>query len=247
MAKRGRQPQPCPDPHELRVAYAFDQRLVVVARQMDSNPKTVRRWLAELGIAVPPPKKIRPRGVTPPYVKVATLSSGRRKAPKLYMVWDGMWSRCVYPRAKSYNRYGGRGIYVCPEWNDYDAFRKWAIAAGFRKGLSLDRIDSDGNYEPGNCRWTSAAEQQWTTCRTIHLTHNGVTKSLPEWADELGMPRETLRTRRSNGWTDEQILTTPILARGHMRPGIPHKPRGRAALKAKRLLSQSSAISSPKE
>ena len=162
------------------------------------------------------------------WMRIAYLSRGR-KACKLYIVWDGMWARCINPRANSYHTYGGKGVRVCLDWEDYGNFRAWAIANGFRKGLTLDRKDSAGDYEPNNCRWTTPAEQQWNTCRTIHLTLNGITKPLPQWSDELGISRELLRARRSSGWTDEQILTTPVLGRGHVRAGVKHKPRGRHA------------------
>lgn len=236
--KRGRKNVPCPEYLALRAAYERDPRPAVIARAIGANVKQVRRWLGEIGIELPPRKKLRPRGETPRYVRLANLANGGRKACRLYMVWDGMWSRCLYPRAKCYDRYGGRGIKVCDEWREYDTFRAWAIAHGFRKGLSLDRINTDGNYEPLNCRWLPMSRQQWSGSRTIHLTLNGVTKPLPQWADELDMPRETLRTRRSNGWTDEQILTTP---KGATRIGYVPKPRGR------RPRVQFSAGSSSKE
>lgn len=123
---------------------------------------------------------------------------------------------------------------MCLDWEDYGNFRAWAVANGFRKGLTLDRIDSDGNYEPSNCRWTDAKQQQWTTCRTIHLSHNGVTRPLPQWAALMGVTADFLRSRHTHGWTDEEIITTP---KGELRPGM---LRGRAATKAKLLRSLSS-------
>ena len=72
-----------------------------------------------------------------------------------------MKGRCNRPTATSYKYYGGRGISVCEEWeNDFAAFRDWALANGYQEGLSIDRIDVNGNYCPGNCRWITMAEQQ---------------------------------------------------------------------------------------
>ena len=78
---------------------------------------------------------------------------------RLYRVWGDMRSRCRNPNHRAYKYYGGRGITICAEWDDYTAFRDWAFAHGYREGLTIDRINNDGNYEPGNCRWITMAEQ----------------------------------------------------------------------------------------
>ena len=84
---------------------------------------------------------------------------GRWRACRLYGAWRAMRYRCLNSNAEHYKNYGGRGVSICPEWSDYAVFRQWAIANGYRKGLSLDRKDNDGNYEPNNCRWATAAQQ----------------------------------------------------------------------------------------
>jgi len=78
---------------------------------------------------------------------------------KLYKVWETMRERCTSPKNNSYKNYGGRGISVCPEWQDYTNFRDWALSNGYKEGLSIDRINNDGNYEPSNCRWATSKEQ----------------------------------------------------------------------------------------
>ena len=79
---------------------------------------------------------------------------------KLYSVWNSMRCRCNNIGDNSFSRYGGRGISICPEWNNsFIAFYQWAIANGYKEGLSIDRINNDGNYEPSNCRWATVKEQ----------------------------------------------------------------------------------------
>lgn len=90
---------------------------------------------------------------------------------RLYRTWQSIKRRCLNPNAKDYLHYGGRGITVCDEWRDsYTAFKTWANANGYQQDLTIDRIDSSGNYEPNNCRWATKSVQSRNTKR-IHK-HN---------------------------------------------------------------------------
>lgn len=89
---------------------------------------------------------------------------------RLYSVWRNMLNRCENATDQNYQNYGGRGITVCPEWHDSVIFRKWAIESGWQDGLTLDRINCDGNYEPANCRWVTALMQANNRRNNIFVT-----------------------------------------------------------------------------
>ena len=97
--------------------------------------------------------------------KIARINGKSRqgvvKHPRLYRQWYAMRRRCYDPKFICYPYYGAKGIKVCDEWRTcYETFQTWALAHGWKKNLTLDRIDCKGNYEPANCRWLTLAEQQ---------------------------------------------------------------------------------------
>jgi len=121
--------------------------------------------------------------------------------------------RCGNKNASRYKNYGGRGIKVCPEWRkDFVVFMDWALNNGYKKGLSIDRIDNDGNYEPSNCRWATVKQQNRNARFNRHIAINGVTKSLCEWAEVAGISRKTLQWRVNNGWHPGCLLNKPKAA-----------------------------------
>lgn len=131
---------------------------------------------------------------------------------KLHNVWGSMKRRCYNKNVSRYENYGGKGIKVCDEWQEFLPFYEWAIANGYQEGLTIERIDVNGNYEPSNCTWITMEEQAKNKTNTTFLTYKGVTKRLVEWAKEYNIDRNNLRTRIFKcGWDIEKALTTPLI------------------------------------
>lgn len=123
-----------------------------------------------------------------------------------YAVWSAMKQRCNHPLNESYKNYGGRGIKVCDRWNE--SFTNFITDMGIRpsKSHSLDRIDNNGSYEPGNCRWATRDIQNNNTRFNRHITYKGETKNITQWALELGIRPVLISQRLSRGWGEEKSL-----------------------------------------
>jgi hypothetical protein len=129
---------------------------------------------------------------------------------RLYQIWSNMKARCYRENCKEYKWYGAKGIKICNEWkNDFSAFKSWALSNGYSENLTIDRITSSGDYEPSNCRWVDWKTQQNNRSSNRYYTHNGVTKTMAEWAREYGIPESNLITRLKKGWAFEEALTKP--------------------------------------
>lgn len=136
----------------------------------------------------------------------------------LYKTWLSMRGRCANAAQADYARYGGRGITVCARWDDFEAFRD-DVGPRPSPAHSLDRIDNNGNYEPGNVRWATAAEQGRNKRNNVRLSLNGETLLLAEWEARTGISAKILDHRIRRGWSAERALTqTP----SHSRRNIPH-------------------------
>lgn len=136
------------------------------------------------------------------------------KTPE-YRVWLAMRQRCSNPNTTKWHLYGGRGITVCERWDK--SFQAWIDDMGPRpEGHSIERVDGDGNYEPGNCIWAPIKSQNRNTARNRFLTHAGETLTVAEWAERMGVGYSALSNRIRDGWSVEDALTIPV-ARGAAR------------------------------
>ena len=140
------------------------------------------------------------------YLKESRTIHGLSKT-KLYSVWNSMKDRCYREGCEMYKYYGGRGIIVCDEWRkNYKEFYDWAMSSGYTAGLSIDRIDNNGNYEPVNCRWVTAEQQANNTRANRYITVNGITKTLSQWVKLLRIDYSTFYRRKDRGFDDVMAL-----------------------------------------
>lgn len=123
--------------------------------------------------------------------------------------WFRMKRRCLNPKDKRYAAYGGRGITICEEWMDYVNFQQWAKDSGYEDGLSIERINNDGNYEPSNCRWIPMIEQSKNTRKSHKVTFKGRTQILADWAREIGIGQSTLQIRLKT-MSAKEAFTKPL-------------------------------------
>ncbi len=131
---------------------------------------------------------------------------------KIYGVWHGMNERCFNTRCKAYKNYGAKGVVVCDEWKEFIPFYKWAMANGYKEGLTIDRIDSNGNYEPSNCRWVDRFVQNSNTSKNRYIEFDGRTQTLSQWAREIGIERHSLLQRIQRHGVEKALST-----KGNMR------------------------------
>lgn len=127
----------------------------------------------------------------------------------LYEVWKSIKQRCFNVNNKSYKNYGARGITLCEDWKtNFKSFYKWSIDNGYQKGLTIDRIDNNGNYCPENCRWVDRQVQcNNTRCNKI-IIFNGESKTLADWCRILNISYSCMSSRLRNGWSIERAFTT---------------------------------------
>lgn len=142
----------------------------------------------------------------------AKKTHGRTKSAE-HITWGNMIARCENERATHYGRYGGRGIRVCERWRS--SFANFLADMGPRPtdAHEIDRIDNDGHYEPGNCRWATRTEQMGNTSRSRHIEAGGETLILEEWARRLDVSPDAITMRINRGMSEADAVTKPFRRR----------------------------------
>ena len=138
----------------------------------------------------------------------AGKTHGLSKEKHLYWVWASIIQRCENEINKDFTNYGGRGITICKEWrNDFGTFHAWAKSTGYKRGLTIERVDVNKNYNPENCDWIENEKQSLNRRHSAMLTYKGETKHLSDWAREYGINYKTLRGRIFDyGWSVDRSL-----------------------------------------
>jgi hypothetical protein len=145
------------------------------------------------------------------------------KGTRTYGIWNQMKQRCSNANVPNFHLYGGRGISVCNRWHQFENF--YADMGPCPPGRSLERINNDGNYEPGNCRWATKKEQGRNKRNNRHLEHDGRTLTISEWSEVTKIPAYRISERINVlGWSVQDALTKPVRA-------------GRYGIKPKHILS----------
>lgn len=158
-------------------------------------------------------------------IKKANTKHGNSRS-RLYNIWHGMKQRCYDKNLSNYPCYGGRGITVCDEWQEFEPFYDWAMANGYKEEIlpngknkwTIDRIDNDKGYSPDNCRWADfetqnankRPPQEWRE-KGVFVEINGITKNLISWCKEYGLNYNTVMTRvHIRKWDWVRAITTPL-------------------------------------
>lgn len=132
-----------------------------------------------------------------------------KKFKKERRAWSLMRHRCSCPKSADYSRYGARGIVVCERWHSFDNFLEDMGQMPFLNA-TIERIEVDSNYEPGNCKWASMKEQAQNKRTTRWVKMEGKKLCLSEAARQYGIKNSTLRERLNRGWTVEEALSEPV-------------------------------------
>lgn len=140
----------------------------------------------------------------------------------LYNVWKSMRQRCNNPNCHDYIWYGGKGITICKEWEDFSNFRKWAISSGYKKGLTIERKCGLGPYNSENCVWITIEEQQKNKSNVLKFYVFGEFHTVESACKKYGISKSVFYDRKHKGWSIERIFSTPKIEQkgGYRKRGV---------------------------
>lgn len=141
-------------------------------------------------------------------IVASRLKHGKARTRE-YTIWNSMRARCLNKNHLQYKNYGGRGITICKEWDDYDVYLN-DMGTRPSKDYSIDRIDNNKGYSKENCRWATHITQSNNTRKTVYVTFRGVTKPIMEWVREMNMSYGRVRQRLSRGWSAESAFLKSV-------------------------------------
>jgi len=191
-------------------------KLVVIKKIAEGHRGCPQRWLCKCDcgkekiISKGPLLKgnIKSCGCERKRITKENMTKHGKRQTNLYMRWLSMKGRCLNPKNKKFKNYGERGINVCDSWkNDFMSFYDWAVRSGYKKSLSLERIDVNGNYCPENCKWIPMKEQALNKTTTVYLDVFGKKMTIRDAATFFGIKEKTLRNRHKRGWSDERAVS----------------------------------------
>lgn len=137
------------------------------------------------------------------------------KNKRVYRIWQGMKSRCYNRNDGKYKYYGAKGVSVCDEWlKSFPSFYEWSITNGYTDTLTIDRVNTDGDYCEENCRWVGYTEQNNNKSDNLLLRYNNDRITVKEMSKLTGLNESTIRSRLNLGWSVEKIIETPKLGFG---------------------------------
>lgn len=128
------------------------------------------------------------------------------KGTRLYGIWKSMRERCKTTTSSNYERYGARGVEVCCEWDDFALFREWSLANGYKDGLTIDRIDVNGNYEPSNCRWATYQEQANNMRSNRWIERRGERSTMAQFCRDHHLKYKYFSSLLCKGYTVEEAM-----------------------------------------
>jgi hypothetical protein len=152
-------------------------------------------------------------------IKMNTIHN--KAKTRLYRIYMGMKTRCYNPNHVHYNKYGGKGIFICNEWlENFMDFYNWAMENGYDDSLSIDRRDNDEGYYPNNCQWSTEKEQQNNIKRNLYITIDNINKSVYEWAEEYKLDPKLISKRYYNGKHGDDLITPKIERIAEKQSGV---------------------------